>query len=484
MKNKTMRRAMISSIIALTLCFAMLVGTTYAWFTDSVTSANNIIKSGTLDVSMYWANGTEDPGDANTTWTDASTGAIFNYDLWEPGYVDVRHIRISNDGTLALKYKLQITPNGAASILADVIDVYFADPAVQVADRAALAGATRLGTLTEVLAGMGTTYGTNHLLAGQSVDVTLALKMQESAGNEYQNLSIGTDFSVVLLATQYTAETDSFDDQYDANALYPDVTAVFNGNGLATAFAQNVANGESTITLSNDIDDGDGLFLSAASATNPAQTVTVDLNNKELTFDGPAVGSAGTATQALHLEKGNTVVLKDGTIKANSSDIKMLVQNYADLTLDNVVLDYTGSGRDYALSNNFGNVVVKNGTQILVDNGKTAFDLWYGMSDVYDAGVTVTFDETFTGTVDGDIEYGAKAGGAARNPNWKDVTVLTIKGNGLFTGNFVNSGNCDPITDANIVVYSGRFVNEVPAAFIDNGSSQVFDGTYWVVSID
>ncbi|MBQ7700570.1 MAG: hypothetical protein IJT49_09550, partial [Clostridia bacterium] len=239
MKNKTMRKAMITSIIALVLCFAMLVGTTYAWFTDSVTSANNIIKSGTLDVSMKWANGTEAP--ATATWTDASTGAIFNYDLWEPGYVDVRHIRISNDGTLALKYKLQIVPNGDASELADVIDVYFADPAVQVADRAALANATRLGTLTEVLAGMGTTYGTNHLLAGQSVDVTLALKMQESAGNEYQNKSIGTDFSVVLLATQYTAETDSFDDQYDALAQYPVIDAA--AATAALAAGQNVVLG-------------------------------------------------------------------------------------------------------------------------------------------------------------------------------------------------------------------------------------------------
>ena len=109
--------------------------------------------------------------------------------------------------------------------------------------------------------------------------------MRESAGNEYQDLDIGGTFSFQVLATQYTYEEDAFDDQYDANALYPDVVAVFDGNGLATAFAQNVANGESTITLSNDIDDGDGLFLSAASATNPAQTVTVDLNNKELTIE-------------------------------------------------------------------------------------------------------------------------------------------------------------------------------------------------------
>ena len=58
-------------------------------------------------------------------------------------------------------------------------------------------------------------------LQAEKVDtITLALKMQESAGNEYQNKSIGSDFSVILMATQLTAETDSFDDQYDFDATY------------------------------------------------------------------------------------------------------------------------------------------------------------------------------------------------------------------------------------------------------------------------
>ena len=106
--KKTTRRALLSSMIALLLCVSMLVGTTFAWFTDSVTSASNIIKSGNLDIEMYWAKGTEDPNADTTVWTDASTGAIFNYDKWEPGYTEVRHIKISNEGTLALKYQLHI----------------------------------------------------------------------------------------------------------------------------------------------------------------------------------------------------------------------------------------------------------------------------------------------------------------------------------------------------------------------------------------
>jgi len=204
------------SVISMMLCCAMLVGTTFAWFTDEVVSTGNIIKSGTLDVTMEWADGKEDP--ATTTWTDASTGAIFDYDLWEPGYVQVCHVRIANVGTLALKYQLHIVANGKVSELADVIDVYYADPAVQVADRAAMSNLTRLGTLTEVLGAMSTT-ASGELEAGAAAHVvTLALKMQESAGNEYQDMTIGTDFSVKLVATQLTAEEDSFDDQYDKMA--------------------------------------------------------------------------------------------------------------------------------------------------------------------------------------------------------------------------------------------------------------------------
>lgn len=218
-RKSVLRKALFSSAISLILCCAMLVGTTFAWFTDSVTSSNNIIKSGTLDVEMYWADGKTVP--ASATWTDASTGAIFNYDKWEPGYVDVKHIKVENKGTLALKYQLNIVANGEVSALSDVIDVYYSDPAEQIDDRNDLANKTSIGTLTNALAAMSST-ASGSLKAGESDIVTIALKMQETAGNEYQNLSIGSDFSVQLLATQLTYEKDSFDDQYDKMATIDD----------------------------------------------------------------------------------------------------------------------------------------------------------------------------------------------------------------------------------------------------------------------
>ena len=224
-KKYSTKRSLVASALALLLCLTMLAGTTFAWFTDSVTSANNIIKTGKLDVEMYWADGTLAVPTDDEGWTDASTGAIFDYDNWEPGYVQARHIKIANEGSLALKYKVNVVANGEVSDLSDVIDVYYIDPAVQIADRTELTAVRKLGTLTEVLANLGTS-GNGTLLAGDNDTITIAFKMQESAGNEYQNKSIGTDFSIQILASQLASEEDSFDNQYDAEATYPKVSTV------------------------------------------------------------------------------------------------------------------------------------------------------------------------------------------------------------------------------------------------------------------
>ena len=208
--KKTMKRSLLLSALSLVLCISMLVGTTYAWFTDEVTSNNNVIKSGTLDVAMEWANGKEAPADA--AWTNASAGAIFNNDLWEPGYTEARHIKISNVGTLALNWNLAIVPNGEVSALADVIDVYCTNyGAKQINDRD-VTGLEYKGTLAEWIS---TGVASGSLEAGKEYSMTIVLKMREEAGNEYQNLAIGSDFAIKLIATQKTHESDSFDKNYD-----------------------------------------------------------------------------------------------------------------------------------------------------------------------------------------------------------------------------------------------------------------------------
>ena len=215
MFNKT-KKALALSMIILVLCFGMFIGTTYAWFTDSVSSAGNIIQTGTLKVGMQWLEGTEDL--ESDSWKDASVEAIFDYKNWEPGYVDAKHIKISNNGTLALKYIVNIKANGEVSKLAEVIDVYFVDGGIKLTDRSLLSDSYKVGTLADVLAGK-VAPARGDLLKGEFDIVTIALKMQEDAGNEYQKLSIGSEFAVQVLATQLTSESDSFDNLYDNEAV-------------------------------------------------------------------------------------------------------------------------------------------------------------------------------------------------------------------------------------------------------------------------
>ena len=238
---KTTKRALWSSVVALFMCFAMLLGSTYAWFTDSVTSSGNIIQTGELKVGMYYADGAKTvPAVGSDGWKDASKEAIFNNTLWEPGYTEAKHILIVNKGTLALNYRMRIVANGTVSKLADVIDVYCilgnetngyqGATKVENRDMEALvkAGtAKNLGSLADILGTADNLSKTVNgmLLAGKNATLTLVLKMQETANNDYQNLSIGSDFRVELIATQAAYENDSFDDQYDADVPMPELPA-------------------------------------------------------------------------------------------------------------------------------------------------------------------------------------------------------------------------------------------------------------------
>ena len=320
MNKQNAKRALFTSALSLLLCVSLLIGTPFAWFTDSVTSAGNIIKSGSLDVEMYWADGTKAP--ASVAWNDASQCAIFNYALWEPGYTQVRHIKIVNKGTLALKYEVKIVANGEVSNLADVIDVYYHDPAVQITRRTDLTDDARLGNLTTVLGDVPNT-ACGYLLAendphntgnDDEVVLTLALKMREEAGNEYQGLSIGTDFSVVLLATQYTHEEDSFGDDYDFFAPDPN-----NGNNAKVLIGR--APYETLQEAVTAAQDGD--TLKVMQDLTLASTVRVP-QNKEITIDlnGKTVDGSGNTSIAI-MSYGDLTIQdtsrgQDGLIKAGS----------------------------------------------------------------------------------------------------------------------------------------------------------------------
>ena len=242
--TKSTKRALLFSVMAMLLCVAMLIGTTFAWFTDSVTASGNKIQSGTLNIDLLVKKGE----DGYQSVKD-SQAAIFNYDKWEPGYTEVRNVMVKTTGNLALKYTLDIVPLNTdedALKLAEVIDVYYANSDVTVTDRS-LTGLTRIGTLKDVFTGVAGTAINDTLIPdqGNTEDyATIALKMQESAGNDYQNLSVGGGFDLHVLAAQYTYEFDSFDDQYDKNATYP----VTNSADLVAAIADATAGSVVSLT--------------------------------------------------------------------------------------------------------------------------------------------------------------------------------------------------------------------------------------------
>ena len=118
---------------------------------------------------------------------------------------------------------------------------------------------------------------------------------------------------------------------------------------------------------------------------------------------GPGAGSQGTKTLAFQFLKDSTIVIKNGTITCNSP-LKMGLQNYANLVLDNVTV-IGDSAITYTLSNNFGNIVLKNGTSLNPTEGNVAFDLWYGMNEVYDDGIRITIEDESV-QINGPVEYG------------------------------------------------------------------------------
>ena len=202
--RKSTKRALLGSVMAMVLCLAMLVGATFAWFTDTASTGVNKIQAGNLDVALEMQN-------ADGKWVSAegktldfvkAADAKGEAILWEPGCTyELPALRIRNNGNLALKYKVIITGINGSAKLNKAIEWTIGDVAM---------GAEQ------------------HLAAGESNAFTIKGHMKESAGNEYMNESID-GIAITVVATQDTVESDSFNKDYDADAEYP-VVAVANVN--------------------------------------------------------------------------------------------------------------------------------------------------------------------------------------------------------------------------------------------------------------
>ena len=250
-KRKSTKRALLLSALSLLMCVSMLIGSTFAWFTDSVTSGSNKIQAGNLAVDLELYNKETDQWNS----VKKNNDPIFTYTNWEPGYVDAKLLKVENEGSLALKWKAAFNSAAPLGILADVIDV-FVKPGVTEAEfealtRADLSTWTNAGTVRQFIGGIeASTYGT--LEAKKSATLGIALKMREEAGNEYKNEALGL-FDIMILATQYTAEEDSFDNQYDKNAQYPAQSPVVAVPENATNPIELKTNNNATVTIPADV---------------------------------------------------------------------------------------------------------------------------------------------------------------------------------------------------------------------------------------
>ena len=226
--KKATKRALLTSVMALVMCVVMLVGTTFAWFTDTASTGVNKIQAGNLDIELQYATAWDGTTGAPTAWADAE-GQTLTFKtkdnratdkiLWEPGCrYELPELRIVNKGNLALKYKVTVNGvTGDAKLLKAI-------------DFTAKMGTTEIAL--DSLEGAILPNGAAPTPAGEAVEVTepITIKgvMKTTAGNEYQSLSID-GIGITVVATQYTYENDSIDNTYDANA---DATIQVNSDNI------------------------------------------------------------------------------------------------------------------------------------------------------------------------------------------------------------------------------------------------------------
>ncbi len=226
-KIKSRKSALLSSLFALILCFAMLLGTTFAWFSDTVTSSLNQIKAGKLDVGMnYW-------NSESSAYEDASNVPLFdNNALWEPGYVDIAYLEIENRANLSFNFLFAVYPteetpgylkNGKTFFISDYLTYAIIPYNVEVSGEIE-SRQKAMELIADVEMGLTqSNYQVGTINPGQdSVKLALIVYMptdvtsdqanhDHKSGKPYPQVRLAVD----VYATQNTFEYDSFDNLYD-----------------------------------------------------------------------------------------------------------------------------------------------------------------------------------------------------------------------------------------------------------------------------
>ena len=324
--RKSTKRALLGSVMAMVLCLAMLVGATFAWFTDTASTGVNKIQAGKLDVALEMK-------DASGNWVSAegktldfvkAADAKGEAILWEPGCTyTLPELRVVNNGNLALKYMIKITGIKGDAKLNEAIEWTIGDVAM---------GAEQ------------------HLKAGESNEFTIKGHMKEAAGNDYMDLTI-SGISITVYATQDTVESDSFNNQYDKNAAYK-------GTQEFTEGTHTLSNGVVALNP-NDI---------AVKASGSDTNVTIT--------GGYYDGGNGGNNICVYAMNGATVTIQGGTFTvgsdANGAGNSVVESNGGNIVIEGgfFYTNYNWRGFYYVLNqknDNPGTITVKGGTFVNYD---------------------------------------------------------------------------------------------------------------------
>ena len=328
--NKSTKRALVSSALAILMCVTMLIGTTFAWFTDTASTGVNKIVSGNLDVKLMYST------DA-IEWKEATdqTKLFDDNALWEPGYTQVVYLKVVNAGNLALKYEVgfskNYTSNRGKNINGDWyrVDNYLkigtAETETKFENRedvwSAIA-ATEKTLAKDVML----TDGWITLEAGkESKPFAVAIYMPTSVGNEANasrlRPSSVSGLGIEVRATQATVESDSFGTDYDANAAtvltrveYTDgehtVTGNIQANGTAGAI-----HGTGTAKIIVDATTVYGTYVN-----NYAMAVCASSRSEIIIRGGEFANQApeGSALSLIYAEDNAKIIIEGGTFKCVS----------------------------------------------------------------------------------------------------------------------------------------------------------------------
>ena len=510
--KKATRRALFTSIMALVMCLVMLVGTTFAWFTDSVTSGVNTIKSGNLDVKLTYVKGTE------TGEVTKDTHLFNDAALWEPGHVEYVVLTASNEGSLALKYKLAVNvfgETGSVNMLGDAFQlssylkyaVIDGDATEGDFDRDTLIGkaepiATVLGNYTSEETALYPA-GTEGQISSKTV--TLVVWMPTTVGNEAnhaKDADVPTiQLGVSLVATQYTAESDSFGKDYDETAAYPDI---WDGNAPTEEekgqvnFVNNEETGVAEVTVASAKE-----FIIAAEKANDAAkaaentsgavvinlATSIDLSNGNWTSI-EVDGYHGTGVLTIN-GNGKTIyglnapLCKGGFAGKSGIVIKNLTIADANIALSGT----TGVGAFIANIDSMQTITLEKCTlKNSTVSGERAGGL-IGWTSGYnnpddgpvDTNVTVSDCIVEKCTISATKSAGGIIGHAGANPaTYHTIANCTVKGvtlSGEYTGQLIGTANVGQVTANGNTLSSNNTTKYVGRYALGTTGSVTIDGT-------